>query len=92
MKKLIAVLVIMVVLLSSCATILMGPVSECQRTKPLPGKPQREVRVGLLFLDIFCFGIFTAVDFATGAIFKPCGNVPVPENHYRGHGSESKKK
>jgi len=59
--------------LSSCATILGGRVSECQRTKPLPGKPSREIRVGYLIADII-FSPFWIVDFATGAIYKPCTN------------------
>jgi len=62
-------------LLPSCATILTGPVSECQRTKPIPGKPSREIRVGYLIVDLIFLAIpFTAVDFITGAIYKPCTN------------------
>jgi len=70
MKK-ICLLALLVLLLPGCATILGGQVSECQRTKPLPGKPSREVRVGYLILDIM-FSPVWIVDFATGAIYKPC--------------------
>ena len=58
--------------LSSCATILGGPVNTYQRTRPLPGQPQREVRVGALVADILLVGLLgVGVDFATGAIYRP---------------------
>jgi len=73
MKKL---LFICLMLSTSCATIIMGPATVEQRTKPLPGQPQREVYAGYLFLDILCFGIpATIIDFATGAIYKPKGVI-----------------
>lgn len=74
MKKTICiVLVAMTLLLSGCATILGGQITECQRTKPLPGQPSREVRAGFLIVDIIFLAIpFTVVDFITGAIYKPC--------------------
>ncbi len=60
------------VTLSSCATILGGPITAYQRTKPLPGQPQREIRVAALVADIVLVGLLgTAVDFATGAIYRP---------------------
>lgn len=58
-------------LFESCATIMGGQVTECQRIKPLPGQPQREVRVGYLVVDII-FSPIWIVDFATCAIYKPC--------------------
>ena len=58
--------------LSSCATVFGGPVGTCQKTKPAAGQPQREVRVGALIADILLFWPGTIVDFATGAIYKPC--------------------
>lgn len=58
--------------MSSCATILGGPITAYQKTKPLAGQPQREVRVGALVADILLTGIIgTGIDFATGAIYKP---------------------
>lgn len=58
--------------LSSCATILGGRITDYQRTKPLPGQPQREVRIGALVADIFLVGLLgVGVDFATGAIYRP---------------------
>lgn len=75
MKKALKLLSIglLVVSMSSCATIFGGPVSEYQRTKPGPGEPQRQVRVGALIADIILFWPATIVDFATGAIYKPEG-------------------
>ncbi|GAB2796808.1 hypothetical protein GCM10027275_47780 [Rhabdobacter roseus] len=64
--------VLMAASLSGCATIFGGPVTECQKTKPAPGEPQREVRVGALLADIIIFLPSLIVDFATGAIYKPC--------------------
>jgi len=58
--------------LSSCATIFGGRVTECQKIKPHTGQPQRSVRVWPLIADIIFFFPSAAVDFATGAIYKPC--------------------
>jgi hypothetical protein len=74
MKKYILSLCLLVVLIqvTSCATIVGGQVTESQRTKPLPGEPARQVKMGALVADIFFFGGFgVLVDFATGAIYKP---------------------
>lgn len=62
---------LLIVSMSSCATVFGGQVSEYQRTKPEPGQPQREVRVGALIADILLFWPGAIVDFATGAIYKP---------------------
>lgn len=62
--------------LSSCATVLGGPVTACQRTKPAPGQPARQVRAVALIADVLIFLPFAAIDFATGAIYKPCDSVP----------------
>ena len=72
--KVCALILITAFMLNSCATILVaGPADKCQRTKPGPGQPQREVRVGYLILDILFLGIpFTAVDFITAEIYKNC--------------------
>jgi hypothetical protein len=74
MKKLSYFVVLILVLINStsCATILGGQVNNYQRTKPLPGQPQREIRVGALLCDvIFWGGAGVIVDFATCAIYKP---------------------
>ena len=62
------------ILLSSCATVLGGKVSECQRTKPSAVEPSRSVRAGALIADIILFWPGAIVDFVTGAIYKPCDN------------------
>lgn len=64
---------LLIVSMSSCATIFGGPVTEYQRTKPGPGEPQRKVRAGALIADIILFWPGAIVDFATGAIYKPEG-------------------
>lgn len=66
-------------LLSSCATIFGGPITQAQRTKPLPGQPSRPIRAVALIADIILFWPATIVDFATGAIYRPERNVPVPK-------------
>lgn len=65
-------LILLVAGTSSCATILGGPISECQKTKPAAGKPARSIRAGAMIADILLFWPGTIVDFATGAIYKPC--------------------
>lgn len=71
MKRLIT-LALAVTLLSttSCATILGGPITSSQKTKPAPGQQQREIRPWWLVADIILFLPGTIVDFATGAIYK----------------------
>lgn len=75
MKKIIKglfVLAMTTILFSSCATVLGGEISDCQRTKPAAGKPSRAVRGGALIADIILFFPGAIVDFITGAIYKPC--------------------
>lgn len=57
--------------LSSCATVFGGPQTAYQKTPPLPGEPQREIRVGALVADIILFWPGAVIDFATGAIYRP---------------------
>ena len=59
--------------MSSCATVFGGPVSSCQRTRPAAGQPARQIRVIALVADIVIFFPSLIVDFATGAIYAPCG-------------------
>ena len=56
--------------LTGCATVLGGPITAAQKTKPAPGQQQREVRVGWLIADIILLLPGLIVDFATGAIYK----------------------
>ena len=76
MKKTVLQIVAIVLIatsLSSCATVFGGSVSACQRTKPAAGQPAREIRAGALIADVLLFWPGAIVDFATGAIYKPCG-------------------
>ena len=59
------------IMMSSCATVFGGKVTAYQKTKPLAGEQQRDVRVGALIADILLFWPGVIVDFATGAIYKP---------------------
>jgi len=75
MKKNITAFLMLILLagsMSSCATVFGGKVSDCQRTKPGPGDPERPVRVAALIADIVLFWPGLIIDFATGAIYKPC--------------------
>lgn len=63
----------LVVLMSSCATLFGGKVSDYQRTKPKEGEPSRKMRVGAFIADLLLFPPALAVDFGTGAIYKPEG-------------------
>lgn len=65
-------LVVIAATLSSCATVFGGSVSACQKTKPTAGQPARSVRGVALVADILLFWPGAIVDFATGAIYKPC--------------------
>jgi hypothetical protein len=65
-------LVFSVFLFSSCATVFGGKTGDCQRTKPAAGQPSRKVRPVPLIADIILFLPALIVDFATGAIYKPC--------------------
>ncbi|MBN2639940.1 MAG: hypothetical protein JXR65_12730 [Bacteroidales bacterium] len=80
MKNILKTIAVITLALSitSCATLFGGEVTPYQKTKPAPGQPQREVRVGFLIADIVVFPLSLVVDFATGAIYKP-----VPANTAR---------
>ena len=73
MKKIVKSILVCFLALSmtGCATVFGGPITAYQKTKPLPGQPQREIRVGALIADILLFLPSTIVDFATGAIYRP---------------------
>ena len=74
MKKLFSILVLTGILLTqtSCATIWGGKITVCQKTKPAPGKPKRQVRPVPLILDVCTGLVWLVIDFADGAIYKPC--------------------
>ena len=78
MKKMILLITgfILILELTSCATIVGGQVTESQRRKPLPGEQSRQIRVGALIADaVFFGGLGILIDFATGAIYKPVEKV-----------------
>lgn len=68
----ISLFLLIVVSLSSCATVFGGKVSECQRTRPAAGQPTRSIRAVALIADIVLFTPGIIVDFVTGAIYTPC--------------------
>lgn len=65
-------IVMIVISMSSCATLFGGQVGACQRTKPVAGQPARQLRVVPLVLDILVFWPSVIVDFGTSAIYVPC--------------------
>ncbi len=74
MKKFNSIISVLLIvgLLSGCATILGGPRTSYQVTKPTQGQPQRQVRVGYIIADAVLTGALgLIVDFATGAVYKP---------------------
>ncbi len=90
MKKLLfSVLTLAVLLNTGCGTILGGRIDRCQTTKGESGTPTRSIRPFALIGDIFIGGfiINLIVDFADGAIYKPCAAYPAPKT---GAGSNTK--
>lgn len=73
MKRMKNVIVIglVAIMMSSCATVFGGKVTDYQRTRPAAGEPTREIRAGALIADILLFWPGAIIDFATGAIYKP---------------------
>lgn len=84
MKKMILLITgfILILELTSCATIVGGQVTESQRRKPLPGEQSRQIRVGALIADAVLFGgLGILIDFATGAIYKPVEIKKIKNNN-----------
>ena len=70
MKKLLLIITCTIVL-SSCGVLFGGRISQCQKKKPDTG--HREIRPFALVGDIIWFPYITLpIDFATGAIYRPC--------------------
>jgi len=69
MKNIIIVLILF--LFTSCATMLGGVITPYQRTKPLQGVEPRQVRIVPLIANLIIFPPLIIIDFATGAIYKP---------------------
>ena len=70
LQRVIAVLFLSL-MMTSCATVFGGKVTDYQKTKPAAGQKQREIRVGALIADLLLFWPGAVIDFATGAIYKP---------------------
>lgn len=70
MKKII-VFGIVIMMMTSCASVFGGKITAAQKRKPLAGEQQRDIRVGALIADLILFWPGTIIDFATGAIYKP---------------------
>jgi len=70
LQRVIAVLFLSL-MMTSCATVFGGKVTDYQKTKPAAGQQQRQVRVGALIADLLLFWPGAVIDFATGAIYKP---------------------
>lgn len=82
MKKiLLVVLCAGTLLMESCATVFGGHISNCQRTRPRENSPSRQLRVIALVCDIVLFWPGAIVDFADGAIYRPCTNHQSPIRH-----------
>ena len=75
-KNLLIVLLASITMFStSCATILGGPITPYQQTKPAAGEPIRRIRT-IAFLGDLVFGLIPLlVDFSTGAIYHPKAKV-----------------
>lgn len=71
MKKLICFSLLAVIGLNSCGTICGGKITDCQKHKPVAGS--REIRPAALAFDILTGGVLAlVVDFADGAMYRPC--------------------
>jgi hypothetical protein len=84
-KAIFFALMLAMALLNSCGTILGGRIDRCQRIKGESGTPTRSIRPFALIGDVFIGGfiINLIVDFADGAIYKPCEAYPTPHNNNR---------
>lgn len=67
MKKTVLLVAGALMLLSSCATITNGTITDCQKTRPAAGQPRRHVKIWAILLD---GPIGLVVDFSNGAIYK----------------------
>lgn len=68
----VAILVFAMMTFSSCATVFGGRISSCQRHKPSPKQGSRQIRVVALVADILVWWPGAIIDFADGAIYRPC--------------------
>lgn len=64
-------IVLVALMLTNCATVFGGRVTEHQKTRPQEGEQKRQLRAGAFIADLILFAPSLIVDFATGAIYKP---------------------
>lgn len=70
-------------MLPSCATLFGGQIADCQKHKPAEGEPKRKMRPAAMVFDILLgYGTGLIVDFADGAIYKPCAENKVISNTF----------
>jgi len=63
--------IVLCIMLGSCATLLGGRITTSQKTRPTRGQAKRQIQVGYFIADVICFAVPLAIDFGTGAIYKP---------------------
>lgn len=81
MKKLF-LLCALALILQSCASIFTTTApDQCQRCRPQPGEPKREIRWGFFVLDAlaapFTGNAAMLIDFGNNKIYKPCSKGKV---------------
>lgn len=82
MKQAICILLI-IITLPSCATLFGGHIADCQKHKPAEGQPKRKLRPAAMVFDILLgYGTGLIVDFADGAIYKPCEDKKVITSNF----------
>ena len=75
MKNKAIALLVAALLFQSCATVFTSKITPYQKTPPKVGEPKREIQYGFLIADILLLPIGLAIDFATGAIYRPAPKV-----------------
>lgn len=76
--------IMMMVIMQSCATIMGGQKTAHQAQRPKCGEARRRIRPGFLVVDLIC-PPFLLIDFATRKIYRPYPNEDklkkCPEKH-----------
>jgi hypothetical protein len=87
MKKYLSYVLIFIYALNitSCATLVNGPVSSYQKTKPKAGEPRRKIKVIPFIVDCLFYGFPLIIDFSTGAIYKDKKKVSTQDKSKTSH-------
>jgi hypothetical protein len=72
MKKPLFILLIASITLSGCGAVFGGRLTDCQKNKPAPGQPRRQIRPAALIADIIWLIPALPVDLISGGIYMPC--------------------